>query len=57
MKNENEKKGLFERLFESKKTKKNTCCCNIELEELPEQNTDNKKPNDPPKQKNNSCCN
>lgn len=42
MKNENEKKGLFERLTGGKKAKKSSCCCNIELEELPEEKEDSK---------------
>jgi len=54
MKNENGKKGLFERLFGSKKDKKGSCCGNFHIEELPEENTDSK---DSPKSKNNSCCN
>ena len=36
----NEKKGLFARLAENKKSKRNSCCCNIELEEIPEENNE-----------------
>ena len=56
MKNENEKKGLFERLIGSKKVKKDSCCCSFEIEELPENkeyNTNEKTPKD---KKGNSCC-
>lgn len=56
MKNENEKKGLFERLIGSKKVKKSTCCCNVQVEELLEENADHKDPQDAAKAKNNSCC-
>jgi len=37
MKNEDEKKGLFGRLTGGKKAKKSSGCCNIELEELPDE--------------------
>ncbi len=57
MKNGNEKTGLLGRLMGGNKAKKSSCCCNIELEELPKKNTDNKEPKDSPKSKNNSCCN
>ncbi|MHC1720367.1 MAG: hypothetical protein AB9844_06780 [Clostridiaceae bacterium] len=33
---ENEKKGFFGRLTENKKSKKGSCCCNIKLEEIVE---------------------
>jgi len=58
MKNENEKKGLFERLLGGKKTKKSSCCCNIELEEIPDATPNNKDAQDSskPQPKNNSCC-
>ena len=42
MKNENGKKGLFDRLNGNKKTKKSSCCCNFEIEEIPEKNDDKK---------------
>lgn len=35
MKNENEKKGLFDRLNGIKKTKKSSCCGSFEIEEIP----------------------
>ena len=54
MKNENKKKGLFERFLGSKKAKKSSCCCNLQLEEVPMENTANKDPKDT--DKNNSCC-
>lgn len=38
MDSENEKKGLFGRITGSKK-KKNSCCCNIEIEEIPEEDS------------------
>ena len=56
MKNENEKKGFFERLFGSKETKKCSCCCNFEVEELPEENTDDKNEKESSKDEGNSCC-
>lgn len=56
MKNENEKKGLFERLAGSRKAKKSSCCCNIEVEEIPEENADNKDEKECCKEKGNSCC-
>lgn len=56
MEKENKKKGLFERLIGSKKTKKSSCCCNIELEEVPEENTTSKDAKDSDKNKNSSCC-
>ena len=56
MKNENEKKGLFARIVENKKTKKSSCCCNFEVEEIPKENNDNKSEEKSPKDKGNSCC-
>jgi len=32
---ENEKKGVFKNLGKIKKTKKSSCCCNFEIEEIP----------------------
>lgn len=57
MKNENgnEKKGLFARLAESKKSQKNSCCCNIELEEIPEENNKNASESTSKKSPD-SCC-
>lgn len=37
MENENEKKGLFARLAGTKKPQKSACCCNFEVEEIPEE--------------------
>jgi len=42
MNEENKKKGLFERLFGSKKAKKGSCCGSFEIEELPEEIPENK---------------
>ena len=54
MKNENEKKSLFERLIGGKKEKKKSSCCNFEVEEIPEKNDKEK---ETPKEGNgNSCC-
>ena len=39
---ENEKKGLFYRLKDNKKPKKSSCCCNFELEEIPEEKEESK---------------
>ena len=55
MKNENEKKGLLERLLGSKKEKKGSCCCNFEVEEIPEEN-DNKKESQKAEGDGKSCC-
>lgn len=55
MKNEAEKKGFFSRLFGSQKPK-NSCCCDLQIEEVTEKDTDNKgseKLADSPKD---SCC-
>lgn len=35
MEKKEEKKGLFQRLHGKKK--ENSCCCNVELEEIPEE--------------------
>ena len=51
-----EKKGLFARLVENMKTKKSSCCCNFEVEEIPEENNDNKSEEKSTKDKGNSCC-
>lgn len=56
MENENEKKGFLERLLGGKKAKKSSCCCNIELEEVPEENTDSKETKGSDKNKDSSCC-
>ena len=40
MENKNEKKGLFARLTGTKKPKKSACCCNFEVEEIPEEQKD-----------------
>lgn len=42
MSNENEKKGLFGRLTGAKKTKNNSCCCNVELEEISDEKEEDK---------------
>ena len=52
----NEKKGLFGRLVGDKKTKKSSCCCSFEIEELPEENADNKNEKISSNEDNNSCC-
>lgn len=56
MKNENGKKGLFVKLSENKKVKKNSCCCNIELEEIPDEPENKKDKEDISKKNKNSCC-
>lgn len=58
MKNEKgtEKKGLFARLVESKKSKKNSCCCNIELEEISEENDKITTENTSKEKGTDSCC-
>ncbi len=57
MKNENEKKGFFARLTENKEAKKSSCCCNVELEEIPDENNDNQSDKKSLTEKGNSCCN
>lgn len=57
MSNKNEKKGFFGRLFGEKKDKKSSCCCNIELEEIPEECCDKKDANEEDKVEKNSSCN
>lgn len=37
MKTEDKKEGFFARLIGSRKAKKKSCCCNIEIEEIPEE--------------------
>lgn len=53
MKNK-EKKGLFGRIFSSKEKK--SCCCNLEIEEITEDQSDDKNEKDLPKNKGKSCC-
>jgi hypothetical protein len=53
MKNETEKKGLFARV--TKKEKKSSCCCNVELEEIPEDES-NEKTADKKSEKDNDSC-
>lgn len=53
MTQENEKKGLFQKLIRINKTPKGSCC-SIELEEIPEENI--KKEDIEKNKKNNSCC-
>ena len=36
MKIDNDKKGFFTRLIRDKKDKSSSCCCNVELEEIPD---------------------
>lgn len=48
----NEKNSMFGRLIGSKKEKKSSGCCNIQLEELPEENTDNTNTKKPAKEDN-----
>lgn len=45
MKNGNEKKSFFERLTGGNKAKKSSCCCNVEIEEIPEETVDEKDSN------------
>lgn len=57
MENDKEKKGLFERLLGKKKEKKGSCCCNIELEEVPDNKEDTKDGINPKNDdKGGSCC-
>jgi len=43
MKNENEKKGFFERLTGVKKDKKSSCCGSFRIEEITDKSDDEKK--------------
>lgn len=52
---ENEKKGLFARLNVKKKTR-SSCCGSFEIEEIPEENNDQKNEKKPSEDKGNSCC-
>ena len=56
MENENEKKGLFDRLNGIKKAKKKSCCCNFEIEEIPEEKNEKKDEKKTQKGKGGSCC-
>lgn len=55
MKNEknNERKGFFGRLTENKKSKKGSCCCNIELEEITEDKDEKNKGHEASNKENN----
>ncbi|RNC29406.1 MAG: hypothetical protein AWM53_00404 [Candidatus Dichloromethanomonas elyunquensis] len=55
MKSEDEKKGLFGRLTKGNKNKKDSCCCNFEIEEITDKNDENKKEM-AKEDKDNSCC-
>lgn len=54
MNDEKEKMNLFARLTGNKKTKKNSCCCNFEVEEIPEEDKKNTNDEIDPKTENNS---
>lgn len=56
MQDEKKKKGLFSRLVGSNKTKKGSCCCSFEVEEIPDEDADNKDSKDSSCSKDNSCC-
>lgn len=56
MKNENEKKGLFARLNESKKAKKGSGCCSFEVEEIPDEEQEKNENEKKPPKGNSSCC-
>lgn len=52
---ENENKGFFGRLFGGSSTKKNSCC-NIELEEIPEESLNDQDKKAPKEKSGGSCC-
>lgn len=56
MQNQNEKKGLLNRLTAGKKAKKSSCCCNFEIEEIPEEKTEKETQKPTEKGKGGSCC-
>lgn len=43
MENDNTKKGFFGRFTGGNKSNKNSCCSNFEIEEIPDENTNNMK--------------
>jgi hypothetical protein len=49
-----EKKGLFGRIFSNKEKK--SCCCNLEIEEISEENKGDKKGKEEVKDKRKPCC-
>lgn len=49
-----EKKGLFSSIFGNKEKK--SCCSDIEIEEITEDQSDDKSKKDSPKDKGKSCC-
>ncbi|WP_434512060.1 hypothetical protein [Desulfitobacterium sp. AusDCA] len=55
MQNENEKKGLFGRLFGGNKSKSGSCCGGYELEAIPDESGN--KENDKKNRKGSCCCN
>ena len=54
MKSEEKKKGILGGLFGTKKEKGG--CCDIELEEVPEDKEEKTNENEASKKDNNSCC-
>ncbi|HPL98774.1 MAG TPA: hypothetical protein PLS45_02615 [Bacillota bacterium] len=56
MSSENEKNGIFRRIIGSRKPPKSSCCCNVELEEMPEENADKDNDNKSSAGKDNQCC-
>lgn len=56
MSSENEKKGFFERLFGENKTKKSSCCGNMEFEEIPEESLNDQDKKASKEKNGGSCC-
>ncbi|WP_169717566.1 hypothetical protein SPSIL_046720 [Sporomusa silvacetica DSM 10669] len=56
MSKETEKKGFFERLLGGNKDKKGSCCGGFEIEEIPDENENNKGKETPKDKKGNCCC-
>ena len=54
MKNENEKKGLFARFKEN--NKKSSCCCDFEIEEVPEANKEDEDRSEKPEEDGGCGC-
>lgn len=54
MEKDNKKPGFFKKLAGIDKEKKGSCCCNFELEEVPEENAGTENPE--PGKKKTSCC-
>jgi len=55
MKKENENQSLLGKLFGPKKSPKNSCCCNYEIEEITDNQAADKQDQNKHQEKNNCC--